>query len=177
MLCWKVGSPLAARFIRGFVWKELAYRKMLGLHFWLEERGNTSPSCFYSLVLDCVRRIYRGNQLSSSSAGAFLHLLSVTQADFEKRWFGFGCFTHSSAVVQICYCFSLGCSWNMVTTAEIELKVSDMGQVLWHELLSWYLFIHWFLLERMKQSFSRRIYSSFVPVGLRVMAVLDKSKC
>lgn len=111
MLCWKVGSPLAARFIRGFVWKELAYRKMLGLHFWLEERGNISPSCFYSLVLDCVHRIYRGNQLSSSSAGAFLHLLSVTQADFEKRWFGFGCFTHSSAVVQICYCFSLGCSW------------------------------------------------------------------
>ena len=83
-----------------------------------------SPSSFYSfgLVLVCVHRIYRGNQLSNSSAGAFLHLLSVIQADFEKRWFGFGCFTHSSAMVQIFCCFGLGCSGDTVTTAETDLK-------------------------------------------------------
>lgn len=52
----------------------------------------------------------------------FLHLLLVIYAGFEKRWFGFGCFIPSSAVVRICCCSGLGCLGAVVRLPDSDVR-------------------------------------------------------
>ena len=63
-----------------------------------------------------------------------------------------------------------------MATAETDL-MCRAGWILWHRLLSWYLLIHQSPLETMKQSFSRRVSSPFVPaLGLELLLVLESGQ-
>lgn len=109
----------------------------------------------------------------------FLHLHLVIQAEFEGRWFGFHCFTYSSAVVQVCCCFGLGV-WGHCANSTNWSQVLDVWQILWHELLRCHLLIPQLPFERMKPSFSQFLCPSFgawFASGFRVMTELDMSKC
>lgn len=61
--------------------------------------------------------------------------------------------------------------------------MSDVGLILWYELLSWFLLVHQLTPDRMKQSFSRRVSNPFDPaLGLEpllvlVRAELDMNEC
>lgn len=55
--------------------------------------------------------------------------------------------------------------------------MSDVGLILWYELLSWYLLIRQLTPERKKQSFSRRVSNPFVPaLGLEPLLALESGQ-
>lgn len=64
-----------------------------------------------------------------------------------------------------------------------QTVMSDVGLILWYELLSWFLLVHQLTPDRMKQSFSRRVSNPFDPaLGLEpllvlVRAELDMNEC